>query len=294
MSICVAVGNKVMDTRLPQPAGCGDKYDVSGLGFRRLFNSCCESFKYPSPDAKASPSPARGEGWHRPWCHKILGTDCASRLRMTGGRDANFFGRSMIEMLGVLAIIAVLTVGGIAGYSKAMEQFKVDKAVSEYSYLIQGLLEHLKDLQNVSKPNEGDIQYGLTSVVEAESLVPETWEKISNHDYNDPYGNLIRIFSRSQTLVIDMYLGGFQSVDGGSASTAFSPKFCSSLMQNVVQPLASVLNEAWFTNGNDYYGDAYCNGNANCIRDISLSEINNVCNYCTKEANKLCGLILVF
>ena len=30
MSVCVAVGNKVMDTRLPQPAGCGDKYDVSG------------------------------------------------------------------------------------------------------------------------------------------------------------------------------------------------------------------------------------------------------------------------
>ena len=29
MSICVAFGNKVMDTRLPQPAGCGDKYDVS-------------------------------------------------------------------------------------------------------------------------------------------------------------------------------------------------------------------------------------------------------------------------
>ena len=28
----VAVGNKVMDTRLPQPAGCGYKYDVSGLG----------------------------------------------------------------------------------------------------------------------------------------------------------------------------------------------------------------------------------------------------------------------
>ena len=32
MSICVAVGNKVMDTRLPQPAGCGDKYDVCSTG----------------------------------------------------------------------------------------------------------------------------------------------------------------------------------------------------------------------------------------------------------------------
>ena len=206
----------------------------------------------------------------------------------------NQCGRSMIEMLGVLAIIAVLTVGGIAGYSKAMEKFKVDKAVSEYSYLIQGLLEHLKDLQNVSKPNEGDIQYGLTSVVEAESLVPETWEKISNHNYNDPYGNLIRIFSRSQTLVIDMYLGGFQSVDGGSASTAFSPKFCSSLMQNVVQPLASVLNKAWFTYGNTYYGDKHCGSGSKCIRDLKLSDINRVCNYCTKQSGRFCGLILEF
>ena len=227
----------------------------------------------------------REDSWDKPkndWCR---------------GRGVSAYyqsGRSMIEMLGVLAIIAVLSVGGIAGYSKAMEQFKVNKAVSEYSYLIYGLLEHLKDLQNISKPNEGDLQHGLTNVVEAESLVPETWEKISNHDYNDPNGNRIRIFSRNQKLVIDMYLGGFQSVDGGSASTAFSPKFCSSLMQNVVQPLASVLTTAFFTNGNAYYGDAYCNESANCIRNLSLSEINSVCNYCTKEANKLCGIILDF
>ena len=33
-------------------------------------------------------------------------------------------GRSMIEMLGVLAIVGVLSVGGIAGYSKAMRMYK--------------------------------------------------------------------------------------------------------------------------------------------------------------------------
>ena len=38
-------------------------------------------------------------------------------------------GRSMIEMLGVLAIIGVLSVGGIAGYSKAMLKYKVNKTV---------------------------------------------------------------------------------------------------------------------------------------------------------------------
>ena len=37
----------------------------------------------------------------------------------------NNAGRSMIEMLGVLAIIGVLSVGGIAGYSKAMTKFKI-------------------------------------------------------------------------------------------------------------------------------------------------------------------------
>lgn len=73
-------------------------------------------FKYPSPEAYASPSPSRGEGLHHPWWYKILGT----RPRMTGGREASSTGRSMIEMLGVLAIVGVLSVGGIAGYSKAM------------------------------------------------------------------------------------------------------------------------------------------------------------------------------
>ena len=39
-------------------------------------------------------------------------------------------GRSMIEMLGVLAIIGVLSVGGLAGYSKAMHKYKVNEAVA--------------------------------------------------------------------------------------------------------------------------------------------------------------------
>ena len=126
MSICVAYGNKVMDTRLPQPAGCGDKYDVSGLG--------CGLLRCARNDAVTN-----GEGLHRLWCDKILGTDCASQPRMTGGRGANSFGRSMIEMLGVLAIIGVLSVAGIAGYSKAMSKFKVNKVVDEVNTIALNL-----------------------------------------------------------------------------------------------------------------------------------------------------------
>lgn len=49
-------------------------------------------------------------------------------------KSVSELGRSMIEMLGVLAIIGVLSVGGIAGYSKAMEQFKISKSID---YLMQ-------------------------------------------------------------------------------------------------------------------------------------------------------------
>ena len=41
----------------------------------------------------------------------------------------NECGRSMIEMLGVLAIIGVLSAGGLAGYSKAMFKHKINKTV---------------------------------------------------------------------------------------------------------------------------------------------------------------------
>ena len=44
-------------------------------------------------------------------------------------------GRSMIEMLGVLAIIGVLSVGGIAGYSKAMTKYRVNKTIEQITLI---------------------------------------------------------------------------------------------------------------------------------------------------------------
>lgn len=48
-------------------------------------------------------------------------------------------GRSMVEMLGVLAIIGVLSVGGISGYSKAMAKFKLTKAQDQLSMLLMNI-----------------------------------------------------------------------------------------------------------------------------------------------------------
>ena len=50
-------------------------------------------------------------------------------------------GRSMVEMLGVLAIIGVLSVGGIAGYSKAMFKYKMSKTMDILSHDIAKTME---------------------------------------------------------------------------------------------------------------------------------------------------------
>ena len=44
--------------------------------------------------------------------------------------NTNEAGRSMVEMLGVLAIIGVLSIGGIAGYTMAMNKYNANEIVS--------------------------------------------------------------------------------------------------------------------------------------------------------------------
>ncbi len=51
----------------------------------------------------------------------------------------NQSGRSMIEMLGVLAIIGVLSVGGIAGYSKAMTKYRINKTIDQITQISQNV-----------------------------------------------------------------------------------------------------------------------------------------------------------
>ena len=70
-------------------------------------------------------------------------------------------GRSMVEMLGVLAIIGVLSVGGIAGYSKAMNKYKINKTTDQVSMLVANIRTifssqgNYKDLDNDDAINFG-------------------------------------------------------------------------------------------------------------------------------------------
>ncbi len=212
-------------------------------------------------------------------------------------------GRSMIEMLGVLAIIGILSVGGIAGYSKAMTKFKINKIVHEYNMLVQGLIE--------VKPNLKEDSVNINnSVVFALNLVPQSWRSNGNYLY-DSYGNFMTVGYRSADndrqwdtpeksgVYIDYFLGTLgKDEQGVLKSESFSDKICFELFSNVIKPLHNVVNAGWVNSGikyyseSFYYGDAYCSGNRKCLKDISLDTIKTICGSCDKI--KYCNVTIIF
>ncbi len=201
-------------------------------------------------------------------------------------------GRSMIEMLGVLAIIAVLSVGGIAGYSKAMTKWKVNQSLEEYSLLVFGMLEHLNEIQRIEQ--EKNAQYGLVTMAEALNLIPQQWDCGTKvRECTDKQGNTIRIFGRNNKFVIDFYLGGYKWTGKNSViSQNFNPKLCEEIAAKILQPLHSMMYTGYIVEQN-FYGDAFCGENIPCIKDVSLSTINQLCNACTKD-NTGCALVLTY
>lgn len=95
-------------------------------------------------------------------------------------------GRSMIEMLGVLAIIGVLSVGGIAGYSKAMNKFKTNKVADNVSMIVA----NVKTLYAQQK-NYGTGNKALTTakaidlgVIPDELIKTESGNKVLRNAFN--------------------------------------------------------------------------------------------------------------
>lgn len=63
----------------------------------------------------------------------------------------NEHGRSMIEILGVLAIVGVLSIGGVAGFNKAMKEYKVAKLKEQMSMIMMNVLTTFRNSRNYAE-----------------------------------------------------------------------------------------------------------------------------------------------
>ncbi len=214
---------------------------------------------------------------HRPWCDKILGTDRASRPRMTGGRGANFFGRSMIEMLGVLAIIAVLSVGGIAGYSKAMNMWKSNIQRNMITELIHAMIEIKPKLGS----NLGEFQ-NITYLVNDLGYLPEGTIFENNAIY-DKSGNHIEIHKYNMKdykyYVMEIYF----MADKDAYLPQDNEEFCRNLVL-AIQPVALEIKKSNFRqNFGEGVNDAIL-FNYTDLADAKLSDIQKRCHILSKSS----------
>ena len=68
---------------------------------------------------------------------------------MLKGQKISEQGRSMIEMIGVLAIVAVLSVGGLKGYNYAMRRIKIQKFMDEFGLVLSQAHENFLNMDRV-------------------------------------------------------------------------------------------------------------------------------------------------
>ena len=66
-------------------------------------------------------------------------------------KKVNESGRSMVEMLGVLAIIGVLSIGGIAGYTMAMNRYRANEGLAAANLLRIEAIAQNKETHSVIK-----------------------------------------------------------------------------------------------------------------------------------------------
>ena len=102
-------------------------------------------------------------------------------------------GRSMIEMLGVLAIIAVLSVGGIAGYSKAMLMWRSNIQKNMLTEIITNMIKIRPNLNKTQAISD------ITPVFDAMGELPEGTTYKNGYIY-DKDGNSVRILYGLQTI----------------------------------------------------------------------------------------------
>ena len=198
-------------------------------------------------------------------------------------------GRSMVEMLGVLAIIGVLSVGAIAGYSKAMFKYKLNKQAEQLTTIFNAAAQYAGQF---NFPNSYYTNFVTGTFIKLNLIPTEmTDSQTSNYIY-DIFKNRMHIAVIGNNYVTANYQNAiFVEMQLNNNDSGNNVEICRNTI-NAAKENGDIL---WYletfagTVGVDqkqtiYRGPNYCSGN-NCIRNLSFTKIDDMCRGFTKEAD---------
>ncbi len=204
-------------------------------------------------------------------------------------------GRSMVEMLGVLAIIGVLSVGAISGYSKAMFKYKLNKQSEQLTQVLNSITRLAHSFNNI-KDNTRLFPYLIKM-----NEIPQEMIKNTSVAVYDVFNN-----------TLDAYIQPPSSSDENSIkdvialfiTTPITTKSTENML--MCQNIFNIIKE---NSGNIYYvysssgygtddarrsvlwGNKDCNSDRNCLKDLTVEKLSEECSL--HFGNKVNGAITV-
>ncbi len=210
-------------------------------------------------------------------------------------------GRSMVEMLGVLAIIGVLSVGAIAGYSKAMMKYKLNQHAQAVNMLINNVLQIKEQLAHT--PN-ASTYYG--TMLHKLNLLPDGIIYIRDDSLRDTWfkNNIVVYYNNVKWTTSN---GTENQNNFGGIVFRFAPSSGGAeICRNIVIAAKENASDLWlvetYKSFNDtssadgtyighLYGDTYCSAPYECLRNLDLNKMANLCNACNERA---CSLYILW
>ncbi len=181
-------------------------------------------------------------------------------------------GRSMVEMLGVLAIIGVLSVGAIAGYSKAMMKYKLNKHTEQMNIILSALQQYRHEWKFTTVTM-------LKPYYQKMGIIPPEMSKDNTNNIYDIFNNTILLMTNGtmENMPYARSVGFNYNINSNNYDVCLN--LFTVLKAYNEDLFRSTINNA-DSHQNSFYGDKYCNsGNRKCIRNISMNDIYNICNF---------------
>ena len=184
---------------------------------------------------------------------------------------ASSSGRSMVEMLGVLAIIGVLSVGAISGYSKAMMKYKLNKSLEQTFYIIHLANEYKDEF----KSSHTSSIYYITYFIKMK-LIPDDMikENVSNYVYDKLDHELaVAEIGNGQTRTF-----GINARNLKNRETEIF--YCQSIINYAKEYENITTVRIWGETANYYFHNT---DNNKTLQTASLNQIRNACTHVIEE-----------
>lgn len=200
-------------------------------------------------------------------------------------------GRSMIEMLGVLAIVGVLTAGGVAGFSKALLTYRYNKALAEWDALVNAVIKYKSQL----RINDGSQDmFSLLPIFQAAGDLPDKMvaKNLQDKDCADFKETCYVIDSLGNKVMVHNHNTGYVGIrsDNNGYETC-------RLFLNIIKANHKTIDYAEYYTSQPidvFYGDSRCSksNESKCVKNLTVSQISEIC-----KSNKIVkggGIFLIY